>query len=52
MGSNELRQVIITGGTGVTGNALVRNLLQQNIKVTALIRPDSFRKRYLPYENP
>lgn len=52
MGSNELRQVIITGGTGVTGNALVRYLLQQNIKVTALIRPDSFRKRYLPFENP
>lgn len=43
-----LNHVIVTGGTGVTGNALVRYLLQQNIKVTALIRPGSFRRHSLP----
>lgn len=47
-----MNHVIVTGGTGVTGNALVRYLLQQNIRVTALVRPNSFRKKYLPIENP
>ena len=50
MGESKLmiKHALITGGTGVTGNALVRYLLQQNIAVTALIRPDSFRRRFLP----
>lgn len=43
-----IKHALVTGGTGVTGNALVRYLLQQNIKVTALVRPMSFRRKYLP----
>ncbi len=43
-----IRTAIVTGGTGVTGNALVKYLLQRGIKVTALIRPNSFRKNFLP----
>jgi len=46
-----IRQAIVTGGTGVTGNALIRYLLQQNIAVTALIRPNSFRRSSLPEEH-
>ena len=46
-----MKKVIVTGGTGVTGNALVYYLLQQNIMVTALVRPNSFRKKYLPIDN-
>ena len=46
-----IKQAILTGGTGVTGNALIRYLLQQNIAVTALIRPDSFRRSSLPEEH-
>ena len=44
--------VIVTGGTGVTGNALTRYLLDCGIRVTALLRPNSFRKKYLPKQNP
>lgn len=46
-----IKQVLVTGGTGVTGNALVRYLLQHNIAVTALIRPNSFRRCFLPEDN-
>lgn len=47
-----IRHAVVTGGTGVTGNALVKYLLQQEIKVTALIRPGSFRKHFLPLSHP
>lgn len=47
-----MRHVIVTGGTGVTGNALVRSLLSMNIAVTVLVRPGSFRRKYLPVNNP
>ena len=47
-----IKHVIVTGGIGVTGNALVKYLLQQNIEVTALVRPNSFRRCYLPEEHP
>lgn len=47
-----IKKALVTGGTGVTGNALVRYLLQQNIEVTALVRPGSFRRSFLPEENP
>lgn len=47
-----MKNVIVTGGTGVTGNALVRRLLQKNINVTALVRPGSFRRKYLPDGHP
>lgn len=43
-----LKRVIVTGGTGVTGNALVRYLLNQGIQVTALIRRNSIRENSLP----
>lgn len=46
------QHVIVTGGTGVTGNALVRYLLNIGIGVTALVRPNSFRKKYLPQDHP
>lgn len=41
-------RVLVTGGTGVTGVALVRYLLQQNKEVTAIVRRNSSRIRYLP----
>lgn len=47
-----MNSVIVTGGTGVTGNALVKFLLQQNIEVNALVRPNSFRRHFLPEANP
>lgn len=46
-----MKRVIVTGGTGVTGNALVRYLLQQNILVTLIVRPNSNRKRFLPQDD-
>ena len=47
-----IKRAIVTGGTGVTGNALVHYLLEQGIEVTALVRPKSFRRRFLPEGNP
>lgn len=47
-----MQNVIVTGGTGVTGNALVHSLISQNIHVTALVRPGSFRRKYLPENDP
>ena len=38
----------MTGGTGVTGVALVRYLLSIGIEVVAIVRPGSFREKYLP----
>ena len=43
-----MKSVIVTGATGVTGVALVRFLLDKNIKVTTLVRKGSFRRKYLP----
>lgn len=45
---NSLDKVLVTGGTGVTGAALVRYLLDEGRAVTAVVRPDSSRIRYLP----
>ena len=48
----KISSAIVTGGTGVTGNALVRYLLDQGVKVTALVRKNSIRAKYLPeHEN-
>lgn len=47
-----IKRAIVTGGTGVTGNALVKYLLNRNIEVTALVRPGSFRSHFLPNDNP
>ena len=46
-----VRKAIVTGGTGVTGNALVKYLLQKGIEVIVLVRPGSFRRSFLPEEN-
>jgi len=43
-----IKRALVTGGTGVTGVALVRFLLENNIKTTAFIRPGSNRRSYLP----
>lgn len=40
--------VIITGGTGVLGVALIRSLLKKKIIVTALVRKNTKRIKYLP----
>lgn len=40
--------VLVTGCTGVTGNALVRCLLAQGLSVTAVVRPGSPRRKFLP----
>lgn len=44
-------KVLVTGGTGVTGVALVRHLLNSGKEVTAVIRPNSGRRRYLPKDS-
>lgn len=49
--SKMLKHVIVTGGTGLTGNALVRFLLNKGIKVTALIRPNSSRYGSMPKDD-
>ena len=43
-----MKRVLVTGGTGVTGVALIRYLLQKGIEVIALLRRNSPRERYLP----
>lgn len=48
---NRVNRVIVTGGTGVTGNALVKYLIKCEIEVTALVRPNSFRRHFLPEGN-
>ena len=42
---NSLDKVLVPGGTGVTGAALVRYLLDEGRAVTAVVRPDSSRIR-------
>ena len=44
----EIKSAIVTGGTGVTGNALIRYLLDKGVEVTALVRKNSIRAKYLP----
>lgn len=48
MEKREIKRVIITGGTGMIGQALVRYLLEQNVEVTVLVRKDSKRVQDLP----
>lgn len=43
-----MNRVLVTGGTGVTGTALIRYLLEQKIEVIALVRKNSSRIKYLP----
>lgn len=46
-----MKRALVSGGTGVTGNALVRELLAQGVAVTALVRPGSPRRSWLPEED-
>lgn len=43
-----MEHVLISGGTGLTGNAVVRYMLEQGIEVTALVRPNSSRLNNMP----
>lgn len=47
----ELKKVLVTGGTGVTGVALVRCLLNKKVKVVTLVRKGTFRLKYLPTDD-
>ena len=49
--AESIKRVLVTGGTGVTGVALVRYLLAKDIAVTAIVRPGSFREKYLPCDD-
>lgn len=43
-----MQKVIITGATGMIGQALVDLLLKKGIEVLAIVRENSNRKKYLP----
>lgn len=43
-----MKRVVITGPTGTIGNALIRELIAREIKVIAVVRPDSKRKENIP----
>ncbi len=46
-----MKRVLVTGGTGVTGVALIRYLLDHNVEVVALIRKETSRIKYLPKDD-
>lgn len=48
MTGRQIRSAVITGPTGAIGTALCRRLLREDIRVYAVIRPDSKRKANLP----
>ena len=43
-----MRQAIITGPTGAVGMALIDNLISEEIKVAAIVRPGSKRAERIP----
>lgn len=43
-----MKRVILTGGTGMLGLALIRLLIQKQIEVLVIIRPDSKRRTAIP----
>ena len=43
-----MKRAIITGATGMLGIALVKKLINENIHVTAIVRPGSSRVKRLP----
>lgn len=45
-----MKKVILTGGTGMIGHALIECLLCKNIEVTLLVRRNSNRIRLLPHD--
>ena len=44
----EIRSALITGATGMIGATLTRVLLREGVRVTAVIRPGSHKRRNLP----
>lgn len=46
---NMIKHALVSGGTGVTGNALVRYLVDHDIETTVLIRPLTARAKFLPH---
>ncbi len=47
-----MKSAIVTGGTGVTGSALVRCLLERGVSVSVLMHAGSSRRKSLPAEHP
>ena len=43
-----MKSAIITGATGMIGSSLIECLLNEGIKVTALVRPNSKRRAMIP----
>ena len=43
-----MKSVVITGATGMIGYSLVEYFLQNNIKVTAILRPNSSKRSIMP----
>jgi len=43
-----VKRVIITGATGMIGRTLIEYLLKKDIKILAIIRKNSRRKKFLP----
>ncbi|MDR0920713.1 MAG: GDP-mannose 4,6-dehydratase [Oscillospiraceae bacterium] len=43
-----MKKALVTEGTGVTGAALVRYLLNKGVSVTAVVRPGSSRRYTIP----
>ena len=43
-----IRSALVTGATGMIGATLVRTLLRENVRVYAVIRPDSKKRGNLP----
>lgn len=46
--SRDIKKVVLTGATGMVGVTLINHLLQQNIEVSVIIRPNSKKKSQLP----
>jgi len=46
--SREIKKVVLTGATGMIGVTLINHLLQQNIEVSVIIRPNSKKRSQLP----
>jgi len=46
--NRDIKKVVLTGATGMIGVTLINHLLQQNIEVSVIIRPDSKKRFQLP----
>ena len=48
MEGRNIRSAVVTGATGMIGSTLTRLLIEQGIKVTAIVRPGSAKRGNLP----